>query len=531
MVGSVGILRTVSHGTCCRIVKILGSTRCGNRSYVTLFAGNICAFAGGIHATFAIVAIVSTVGQCGLSGTGYGYPFGCGIGLEVGADSANTDERPVGSAFKHDVAYVSRPAGGTANFRNAAVHTVLVKDFEVVDIGFVVVDKTPGSACGSHGVNVPINLGTHRGLGFFLHFYHHVAHVGGRNGAVVVDFELADEQAVIIVVALHAETDAVDHVVGGKTCDLDGLFFPSSTADIAVGYFNPLAAALLAQDNVERRGVLAFLAVLHSHLGVGSGAAHLERGLIHHDVRTAGNGSTREAQAGAARVSVGVGIVGLDIGADGRGAGINHHPTIGGHEILCAHVVPAAVGALAFIEIAFAVAEGEVRAERQAALNGGTFGNERSQAAEGLQRQFVGRAFPVVAVIADGRSVERVAVTAREAALEQALVVLLSVERAVTHIVAHKAALAVFAPEANANALVLVIGYKVGPAAIHAYKPNAGVKAFASAHGFFCRLNGRTHSGFGSEVAAGIVQHQVKSSASFCSAEQCFLITNSQRRV
>ena len=268
---------------------------------------------------------------------------------------------------------------------------------------------------------------------------------------------------------------------------------------------------MLAQDNVERRGVLAFLAVLHSHLGVRSRATHLERGLVHHDVRTAGNGSTRETQAGAARVCVGVGIVGLDIGADGRGAGINHHPTIGGHEVLCTHVVPAAVGALAFIEIAFAVAEGEVRAERQAALNGGTFGNERSQAAEGLQRQFVGRAFPVVAVIADGRSVERVAVTAREAALEQALVVLLSVERAVTHIVAHKAALAVFAPEANADALALVIGYKVRPAAVHVHEPNAGVKAFASAHGGFCCLNGRTHSVCGSKVAAGIVQHQVGS--------------------
>ena len=375
----------------------------------------------------------------------------------------------------------------------------------MVDIGFVVVDKTPGGTRGSHGVNVPINLGTHRGLGFFLHFYHHVAHISGRNGAVVVDFELADEQAVIVVVALNAETDAVDYVVGRKTGDFEGLFFPSCAANVAVGHFNPLIAALLAQDNVERRGVFAFLAVFHSHLGIRSRAAHLERGLIHHDVRTAGNGSTREAQARTARVSIGVGIVGLDIGADGRGAGINHHPTIGGHEVLCTHVVPAAVGALAFIEVAFAVTEGEVRAERQVTLNGGTFGNERSQAAEGLQRQLVGRALPVVARIANSRAVERVAVTAGEATFHKALIVFLRIESAVAYVVAHETALSVFAPEANANALALSIGNKIPPAAIHTHKPNAGVKTFASAHCRFCCLNGGTHSICRSKVTAGIV--------------------------
>ena len=172
-----------------------------------------------------------------------------------------------------------------------------------------------------------------------------------------------------------------------------------------------------------------------------------------------------------------------------------------------------------------------MRAERQAALNGGTFGNERSQAAEGLQRQFVGRAFPVVAVIADGRSVERVAVTAGEATFHKALIVLLRIESTIAYVVTHQTALAMFAPEANADALALVIGYKVRPAAVHVHEPNAGVKAFASAHGGFCCLNGRTHSVCGSKVAAGIVQHQIKCSASCSCAEQCFLITRGQGRV
>ena len=149
-------------------------------------------------------------------------------------------------------------------------------------------------------------------------------------------------------------------------------------------------------------------------------------------------------------------------------------------------------------------------AEGEVALDGRTLGDEAGKAAEGLERQFVGGALPVVARVGNGGTVGRVAVTARESTLKQVLVVLLGVVSTIARVVAHEAALAVLTPEADVDILADV---EVLPAAVHTYEPYASVQTFHGAQGLLCCINRHSHCARAGEVAAGIVEHEVEGAA------------------
>ena len=189
------------------------------------------------------------------------------------------------------------------------------------------------------------------------------------------------------------------------------------------------------------------------------------------------------------------------------------------------HVVPAAVSLFALVEIDFAVAEREVGAEWQFALDSRAFRNQRCQATEcGELLRSLTRTVNLECVVRRRkcRAIDWVAIATREALFEQLLIVFLSVHHCGAHGVLEETANSVLAPEAKVHFLA---GRSVHawPSAVHGNNPNALINVLGCTHGSLCCRERIWHAEV-SEVAVAVVEHRVANLTIFGVAKQIWSV-------